>query len=245
MQSTTNEKKMSSLDSQSTPNTLSSATLEQSHEASSGSIVPHPKVSVPDSTPTHAGPSAWQIPDWIQKKFVSQAGPRRNPRRHRKLTVDEDEFSREAAARSGYHFLTASTPHSSTLCLIFSKLACRLALDHLAVLYPDVDTPFVDSLDVVHRLLPYHVFQHPRQDLGTLVTGKDKGKGRAIDRALQDEIKGQVFLLIELESFSIFAETKFALECFKRRKSLQDRYRRVKIRGGKVSRSVILRMNPL
>jgi Conserved region of unknown function on GLTSCR protein len=237
MQSTTNEKKMSSFNSQSTPNTPASATLEQSHETSSGSIVSHPRVSVPDSTLAHAGPSSWQIPDWIQKEFVSQPGPRKNLKRNRKLTVDEDELSRKAAARSGNNFLRLQLTLKYT-CLAFSRLASRLALDHLAVLYPDVDTPFVDTLDVVHRLLPYHVFQLPRQDLDTLVAGKDKGKGRAIDRALHDEIKGRVFLLIEFESFSMSAETKFALECYKRRKSLQDRYNRVKTRAGKVSRSV-------
>ena len=43
-------------------------------------------------------------------------------------------------------------------------------------LYPDVDSPFQDERDIVNRLLPYHVFQLPRQD--PLL---NKGKGKAAD----------------------------------------------------------------
>ncbi|KAG8979470.1 hypothetical protein FRC05_008459 [Tulasnella sp. 425] len=44
----------------------------------------------------------------------------------------------------------------------FSQL---LATDHRAVDSPDVETPFRDAVDVVRRLLPYHVFQHPQEEL--------------------------------------------------------------------------------
>jgi hypothetical protein len=61
-------------------------------------------------------------------------------------------------------------------------------VDHISVLYPDVDTPFVDGVDVMQRLLPYHVFQLPHEDI---VTGaKVKGKGKASDHNSLDDIKG-------------------------------------------------------
>ncbi|KAG8992899.1 hypothetical protein FRB90_000871 [Tulasnella sp. 427] len=44
----------------------------------------------------------------------------------------------------------------------FSQL---LAADHRAVDSPDVETPFRDAVDVVRRLLPYHVFQHQEEEL--------------------------------------------------------------------------------
>lgn len=41
----------------------------------------------------------------------------------------------------------------------------RLADDHARILQPDVHTPFRDASDVVARLLPYHVWQVPEDDL--------------------------------------------------------------------------------
>jgi Conserved region of unknown function on GLTSCR protein len=117
------------------------------------------------------------------------------------------------------------------------------------VLYPDTETPFVDTLDVVHRLLPYHVFQHPREDLDVLVKGRiasdrsevskwkpteqesEEGNARLDD--LRREIKGIYHGLVCHASKS-GAETAFALECFKRREALQNRFKRAKIRAGKV-----------
>jgi hypothetical protein len=61
-------------------------------------------------------------------------------------------------------------------------------VDHISVLYPDVDTPFIDGVDVVQRLLPYHVFQLPRGDFDA--SRKQKGKSKATDPTLLDHIKG-------------------------------------------------------
>ena len=75
----------------------------------------------------------------------------------------------------------------------------RLAEDHRAVLSPNVDEPFVDELDVVRRLLPYHVFQLPREDLeGLLQNGSvlpsRKGKRKATEEdLLREEIAGACF----------------------------------------------------
>lgn len=63
------------------------------------------------------------------------------------------------------------------------------------MLYPDVDTPFADTIDVLNRLLPYHVFQQPQEDLGDIgrYLGKEskrKGKGKAMDGDMRDDIIG-------------------------------------------------------
>ncbi|KAH9948552.1 hypothetical protein B0H21DRAFT_732989 [Amylocystis lapponica] len=116
-------------------------------------------------------------------------------------TVEEEEAMAETAAR----------------------VASSLAADHLAVTYPDVDTPFTDAADALKRLLPYHVFQQPKEDLNAQINSytpvaSRKGKRKATNEdLLREEI----------------AETKFALECWRRRKALQDRFRRTRIRSGK------------
>src|SRR5579863_8564943 len=67
------------------------------------------------------------------------------------------------------------------------SVAARLTADHISVLFPDVDTPFRDVEDVVDRLLPYHVFQHPREDLPKAGKGKRKATEEEI---LQNELAG-------------------------------------------------------
>ncbi|KAH9171997.1 hypothetical protein EDB89DRAFT_1968482 [Lactarius sanguifluus] len=97
---------------------------------------------------------------------------------------------------------------------VSSRVATHLTTDHVSVLFPDINTPFQDVGDVVDRLLPYHVFQHPREDL----LKANKGKRRATEtEILQSEL----------------AETKFALECFKRRSALEERFRRARTKSGK------------
>ncbi len=67
------------------------------------------------------------------------------------------------------------------------RVASRLTTDHISVLFPDVSTPFRDIGDIVDRLLPYHVFQHPREDLLQV----NKGKRRATEtEILQSEFAG-------------------------------------------------------
>lgn len=70
------------------------------------------------------------------------------------------------------------------------RFTARLALDHAAVLYPDADTPFIDTVDLVNRLLPYHVYQQPKEDLDRL-TMSGKGKGKATEDQLAEEIAGK------------------------------------------------------
>lgn len=83
-----------------------------------------------------------------------------------------------------------SSSNSALLCL--SSFAACLAADHAAVLQPDVDTPFTDVADVVNRLLPYHVFQQPDEDLNSLLNRKrSKGKEKARHPEIRQEIDGE------------------------------------------------------
>jgi hypothetical protein len=119
-----------------------------------------------------------------------------------------------------------------------------LTTDHISVLFPDVETPFQDVEDVVDRLLPYHVFQHPREDL--LKTG-GKGKRKATEtEILQSELEGAPLFSpcgvfaprLPFADGVIISETKFALECFKRRRALEERFRRARTKSSKARQSV-------
>lgn len=69
------------------------------------------------------------------------------------------------------------------------RFASSIALDQLSALYPNVDAPFEDAVDVVNRLLPYHIFQQPRASLQATVTNAHgKGKAKASDVLI--EIQG-------------------------------------------------------
>lgn len=79
------------------------------------------------------------------------------------------------------------------------SVATHLTADHISILFPDVNTPFQDVGDVVDRLLPYHVFQHPKADL--LVA--NKGKRRATEtEILQSELAGISFLCMRYRSLA-------------------------------------------
>ncbi|KAJ3575083.1 hypothetical protein NP233_g1328 [Leucocoprinus birnbaumii] len=116
--------------------------------------------------------------------------PVKKPVKVKKRTEEEIEVTKKAAER----------------------FSARLAQDQAAVLQPDVDTPFVDQADVVRRLLPYHIYYQPYDDL-ELLKGS-KGKQKATDADLKAEIE----------------ETRFALECHKRYNKLRQRFRAARIR---------------
>ena len=77
--------------------------------------------------------------------------------------------------------------HTIILRKIFYRVASHLTTDHISALFPDVDSPFRDIEDVVDRLLPYHVFQHPREDLLNVCKGKQKATETDI---LRSELEG-------------------------------------------------------
>ena len=65
----------------------------------------------------------------------------------------------------------------------YYRFALSLAFDQLSALYPNTDAPVEDAVDVVNRLLPYHIFRHP-QDTAV------KGKAKSINQEVVDEIEG-------------------------------------------------------
>ncbi|KAJ7287467.1 hypothetical protein C8J57DRAFT_1167564 [Mycena rebaudengoi] len=176
---------------QSFPSTSSSSSRAAQSSSVSTPSFSSPSVSVPGRPPYHGATGAWKVPtNWNLNATVPHASSApKKARKPKKRTPEEEEITRRIAAR----------------------VAARLALDHAAVINPNTETPFSDVEDVVHRLLPYHVFLHPKEDLDR----KGKGKEKASD--VETEIE----------------ETKFALECFKRKRKLEERFRRVKTRSGK------------
>ncbi|GJE95469.1 hypothetical protein PsYK624_116530 [Phanerochaete sordida] len=95
-----------------------------------------------------------------------------------------------------------------------ARIAQRIAADQTAALRPDVDAPFADAGDAVRRLLPYHVFQHPAGDLRAAAKGKRKATEEEL---LRDEM----------------AETRLALQCWRRKAALERRFRRARTNEGK------------
>lgn len=91
---------------------------------------------------------------------------------------------------------------------LFRRIHTRLTEDHLATLRPDIETPFQDQLDVVKRLLPYHVYQHPMEDLIPLAYPAGKGKMKATEEdLLREEIAGAPPCLVVVQRRPIHAGT--------------------------------------
>ena len=74
------------------------------------------------------------------------------------------------------------------------RVAQNLAFDQLMTAYPEVDEPFEDKRDVLNRLLSYHIYQHPRQELDALRGSKGKGKVTELD-LLKEETEGMLLIL--------------------------------------------------
>lgn len=74
-----------------------------------------------------------------------------------------------------------------------NRVAVSLVSDQNVALNPDIDTPFLNATDVIQRLLPWHVFQHPAEDIATLRSGNiGKGKRKATEEdLLREEIAGE------------------------------------------------------
>ncbi|KAF5386251.1 hypothetical protein D9615_002222 [Tricholomella constricta] len=168
-----------------------SITVDHSNVISPAFKISTPSNFAASTGPPSAGPSTWRTA--YTSDFPTTAGPSRRSLNLKKRTAEEQQIMAKTNAR----------------------FASRLVTDHALVLYPDADTPFRDTADVVNRLLPYHVFKQPKEDLDLLIKG-DKGKGKATEEDLKNEIK----------------ETKFALECHKRRDALEARFRKIKVRSG-------------
>ncbi|THH07231.1 hypothetical protein EW145_g3528 [Phellinidium pouzarii] len=114
-------------------------------------------------------------------------------RKRRRLNKEEEEIRDETAA----------------------CVSANLTMDQITALYPDADTPFEDEVDVIKRLLPYHIYQHPQHDLDEVRGLKGKSKATEVD-LLREEVK----------------ETRFALECHKRFRALKQRMKRARQKPG-------------
>ncbi|CCM01109.1 uncharacterized protein FIBRA_03157 [Fibroporia radiculosa] len=159
-----------------------------------------------------------------------------------RVEADMDEVVSRVKKRAS---INARTTEDATLMLqTAARVAERLAADHDSVLYPDVDAPFADAADVVKRLLPYHVFQHPQEDLAGLTSQRvfpsRKGKRKATEEdLLREDIAGAPTFppsstYERLHSIiSNIIETKFALDCWRRRRALEERFRRARTQSGK------------
>ncbi|KAJ3775074.1 hypothetical protein FB446DRAFT_726698 [Lentinula raphanica] len=141
-----------------------------------------------------AGPSTWRPPshwnlDTNAHPVISAPAVKKSSKKEDRAPEDDEAIAETRA-----------------------RFTSRLATDHAAVLNPDVETPFVDTLDVVNRLLPYHVFSQPQEDLPPLHHDR-KGKTRAS----------------EIEEI---AETEFALATHRRRRRLEERFRKARVKSG-------------
>ncbi|KAJ7188166.1 hypothetical protein C8R46DRAFT_1053874 [Mycena filopes] len=176
------------------PSSSSSSRLEQSPAFPSASSSASFHVPLVGRSP-YATNGTWQAPaNWSLHPSTTQ--PPVKKVRAKKRTPEEEEVTKRTAAR----------------------VNARLAQDHAAVINPNTETPFSDATDVLNRLLPYHVFQQPREDLDR------KGKRKADD--LATEIEG-------LQTLNVSKKRNLPLECFKRKRSLERRFRRVRTHSGK------------
>ncbi|THU95655.1 hypothetical protein K435DRAFT_966306 [Dendrothele bispora CBS 962.96] len=169
----------------------SSVTPVGSPNVSSTAISPSYTPLPQSSLTSHAGPSHWRPPaHWrIDETSTNGSIPKKPPRKKIRTTEEEE--------------ITAATA---------TRVSSRLATDHTLVRFPDVDAPFTDKFDVINRLLPYHVFLQPQEDL---MNSDRKGKTKAFSEDKQE-----------------IQETKFALECARRRRKLTERFRKARVRSG-------------
>lgn len=103
-------------------------------------------------------------------------------------------------------------------------------------MFPDVDTPFTDTEDVVRRLLPYHVLQQPAKDLQEVIFDPSgKGKGRAVHKNEVD-IEGMISKRsVVCQALTIAIDAKFTIEYYRRIRSLRRRFQQVKTNASQVS----------
>lgn len=73
--------------------------------------------------------------------------------------------------------------------LVWCRFVAQLTADQNAVLHPNADAPFAGYQDVVARLLPYHVFQQPQDDLNAV---KQSWKGKEKMTSLEDELVEEI-----------------------------------------------------
>ena len=83
-----------------------------------------------------------------------------------------------------------------TTIFLFTRLNSRLAHDQGLISHPDVDSQFVDETDVIKRLLPYHIFHQPKEDLSSTISGRTKAN--IVEVNLEEEIRGKANLFDQI-----------------------------------------------
>ena len=175
------------------------------------SLPQSPSASIPDLTHSHdpfplsatsaltpsvqsipsAGTSAPDVP-----ASVLPSPSRLHRRRPPVVPLSADEEAAAARVSSRYVMMILVLVQQS---IWIFRVAAHLTADHISVLFPDINKPFQDVEDVVDRLLPYHVFQHPREDLLKV----HKGKRRATEtEILQSELAGTSFARMRCRSLA-------------------------------------------
>ena len=209
-----------SLDTPSTSSTPSVAS--NGYPTASTSTLP-PSAGQPPSYPDVNGSAARVIPVSSGRK-----GKQRLVTDQRIITKASERFYLAFVAPSG---------EMLTLPLLcgYDRAASLLAADHLSVMFPEVDTPFTDTEDVVRRLLPYHVLQQPAKDLQEVIFDPSgKGKARAVHEN-EVNVEGSWFILFSFRRrLTNDAGTKLTIEYYRRVRSLHRRFQQVKVKSSQV-----------
>ncbi|KZO95635.1 hypothetical protein CALVIDRAFT_165189 [Calocera viscosa TUFC12733] len=106
-----------------------------------------------------------------------------NVKRKAEEPAEDEAAKRKRIAREEDALLMREAAH---------RVAQAILADQLAVTYPDYQTPFKNAADVVQRLLPYHIFQQPDEDLLPSRKRSSKGKEREEEQtaALRQDVEG-------------------------------------------------------
>ncbi|KIK67361.1 hypothetical protein GYMLUDRAFT_37466 [Collybiopsis luxurians FD-317 M1] len=167
------------------------------------------------STPTNSNQadfSSYSVPARSQSPISAFAAEPLTWRPPTHWNINANELASSSIVNKSLKRKDRSLEDQEIIAETSARVASRIATDHAAVLSPDIETPFLDTIDAINRLLPYHIFLQPKADL-TPPLGDRKGKKKAVG---MEDIK----------------ETQFALECHRRRRKLQERFRKARIKSG-------------
>ncbi|KAI0093062.1 hypothetical protein BDY19DRAFT_989740 [Irpex rosettiformis] len=163
----------------------------------------------------------------VKENKEKDGGERKAEKKAIEVRINPGVYAEEARTRG--RAKGRSEEEVECMSRIAYRFASALATDHNSVLDPDIESPFEDARDAVHRLLPYHVFLQPREDLEMLLERplselrghgayRRKGKRKATEEELvREEIR----------------ETMFALDCWRRKTHLEKRFRKARVAEGK------------
>jgi len=215
-----------SLDTPSTPSTPS--------VASNG----YPTASTSTLQPSAGQPPTYPDVNGSGVRVIPVGGGRKGKQR----LVTDQRIINKASERFYFLAFTGSSGRRLTIPPLFAvviRVASLLAADHLSVMFPDVDTPFADTEDVVRRLLPYHVLQQPAKDLLEVIfdpSGKGKAKApHKNEEGNEMDIEGARCVIWHTSlPLTTCLDTKFMIEYYRRVRSLHRRFQQAKVESSQV-----------